>query len=96
MGGVRHSLLKNALFVQLSDASEDTLHSLVTESIAAQCHTEVIGGQCQRCLDMGSSLVINLVEADVKMFELGVYKQIPLSDLGTGFIFDHLTLDSIE
>jgi hypothetical protein len=30
------------------------------------------------------------------MFELGVYKQIPLSNLGTGFIFDHLALDSIE
>ena len=68
----------------------------VGDRVAAQSEPEVVWGAHEHILQLSGDLVINLIQAEVQMLELGAAHQEPIRDLVALGVPSHLTFDRIE
>ena len=68
----------------------------VRHLVAAQCEAEVVGSSHEHVFNLGGSLVINAVQAEVQVFELGTSEQVPVRSLISVGVADDLVLNSVE
>lgn len=82
--------------MNLLHALLNALDTVVSELVSAQSQAKIIGSNTETGLNFFLRNIINLIQTDVKVFELRVDQQPPVGDFCTRVVLACLALKSIK